>query len=181
LIYRSESAELRSASRRGLPALTNRLNAARWFPKKGDVVVTNGKRSGLALPLGADMQQEGIMPRRILPTQSKLTIGVDRRQLLGSAAVIATTGIVPGIAHSGAAKQTEVIDAVETSEILPACNVCAVTARRLAEIRRNQIRAEGGLPLLSITRELRRMKEAADAADFREFAAVHRKAFGTKF
>ena len=56
----------------------------------------------------------------------------------------------------------------------PEWNVCAVTARRLEEIAtRNRSRQEAGLPLLSITKELRRMKEAADTAEFEAFAETH--------
>jgi hypothetical protein len=59
-------------------------------------------------------------------------------------------------------------------------NVCAITARRLEKIaERNRIRAEAGLPLLSIPKELRLMKEVDDAAaeteQFEAFAAVHRQ------
>jgi hypothetical protein len=56
-------------------------------------------------------------------------------------------------------------------------NLCAATARRIEEITaRNRIREEACLPLLSISKELRRMKEAADAAKFEAFADVHRGA-----
>ena len=56
-------------------------------------------------------------------------------------------------------------------------NVCAATARRIEEIvARNRIRAEACLPLLSIPKELRRMKEADDATEFERFAAHHRQA-----
>jgi hypothetical protein len=58
-----------------------------------------------------------------------------------------------------------------------ALNVCAETAQKIEEIvARNIIRAEAGLPLLSIPRELRRMKEVADEAAFEQFADRHRQA-----
>jgi hypothetical protein len=41
---------------------------------------------------------------------------------------------------------------------------------------RNIIRAEAGLPLLSIPTELRRMKQVTDAMAFEEFADRHRQA-----
>jgi hypothetical protein len=53
--------------------------------------------------------------------------------------------------------------------------VCAATARRIEEIAaRNRIRQEARLPLLSIPKELRRMKEATVAAKFEVFADAHR-------
>src|SRR5689334_7040808 len=59
----------------------------------------------------------------------------------------------------------------------PALNVCAATARRIEEIvARNQIPEEVGLPLLSIPKELRRVKTADDLAEFERFAAQHRDA-----
>ena len=57
-----------------------------------------------------------------------------------------------------------------------AWNVCGRTAPKMEKIAaRNRIREEAGLPLLSIPRELRRMKQAADATAFERFAAVHRQ------
>ncbi len=51
-----------------------------------------------------------------------------------------------------------------------AANVCAVMATRLAEIaRRNRLRNEYGLPLLSVAAELRRMKAAADIEKVEKF------------
>jgi hypothetical protein len=68
------------------------------------------------------------------------------------------------------------VPSILTSEPSP-LNVCAATARRIEEIvARNRIREEACLPLLSIPKELRRMKEAADAAAFEAFANVHRAA-----
>ena len=101
--------------------------------------------------------------------------GFNRRQLLGSAAGLVTAGIAPGIdqARRGAVP-AEVADLRNPEPIPPSLNVCAVTARRLAEIAaRNRIREEAGLPLLSMPRELRRMKQAADEVEFETFAAVH--------
>jgi len=42
--------------------------------------------------------------------------------------------------------------------------------------RRNEIRREAGLPLLSVTRESRRVKKREDAHEFEQFAAAHEKA-----
>jgi hypothetical protein len=47
---------------------------------------------------------------------------------------------------------------------------------RLREIaERNRIRQDAGLPLLSVPKELRRMKEAADTEKFIKFADAHRE------
>jgi hypothetical protein len=80
---------------------------------------------------------------------------------------------VPSYEQAEAANPPELVSAAET----PAWNVCAVTARRIAEIaKRDRIRQEAGLPLLSIAKELRRMKTAEDQAEFEAFAAVHQSA-----
>ena len=112
------------------------------------------------------------------PTQSEPGFSVDRRQLLASAAAL-SIGTVPGIeaaaevANSGPAVPVAEIARSETA----ACNVCAGTAQKIQEIAsRNIIRAEAGLPLLSIPKELRRMKQVADAREFEEFADRHRQA-----
>ena len=55
-------------------------------------------------------------------------------------------------------------------------NFANITNFRLREIaERNSIRQEAGLPLLSVPKELRRMKEAADAEKFRAFVEANRK------
>ena len=100
-------------------------------------------------------------------------LSLDRRQLLTSAAVIAATGIVPSYEQVKAATPSELGGSAE----IQTWNACAGTARKIAEIaKRNQIREEAGLPLLSIAKELRRMKTAEEQAEFEAFAAVHRRA-----
>jgi hypothetical protein len=112
-------------------------------------------------------QQEGYMAK---PIQSEPALSLDRRQLLTSAAVIVGAGIVPSYEEVEAANAAQVVSVAE----IPAWNVCAATARRIAEIaKRNQIRQEAGLPLLSLPKELRRLKKAEDQAEFEAFAAVH--------
>jgi hypothetical protein len=77
-----------------------------------------------------------------------------------------------------APKRTKLLGGPASAPALksPVSNLCAATARRLEEIaERNSIREEAGLPLLSIAKELRRMKKAADAAEFEAFAALHNK------
>ena len=110
--------------------------------------------------------------------QSELTVSLDRRQLLTSAAGVVAAGILPGSDQVQAVNQTEAVCSASTPEWeSPLLNVCAATARRLEEIaERNRIRQDARLPLLSIAEELRRMKEADDAAEFQAFAAIHREA-----
>jgi hypothetical protein len=112
------------------------------------------------------------------PKQSEPSLGLDRRQLLASAAVITAAGIVPKAEAAQAANPGEVANAAElTTSDVPTWNVCAGTARKIKEIAaRNIIRAEAGLPLLSVPQELRRMKQVTDAMLFEEFADRHRQA-----
>src|ERR1700730_6614032 len=112
------------------------------------------------------------------PKQSEPSLSVDRRQLLVMAAAL-SIGTVPGI--EAAAEVTNSGPAVPVAEIArsetAAWNVCAGTARKIKEIAaRNIIRAEAGLPLLSVPQELRRMKQVTDAMAFEEFADRHRQA-----
>jgi hypothetical protein len=97
---------------------------------------------------------------------------MNRRQLLTTVAAIPMSGILPPQVAADAVP----VPSIPTSE--PShLNVCAATARRIEEIiARNRIRAEACLPLLSIPQELRRMKEATDAAKFGAFANAHRAA-----
>ena len=111
------------------------------------------------------------------PTQSEPGLSLDRRQLLVSAAAL-SVGSIPGIeaaevSNSGQAVTVAKFARSETA----AWNVCAGTARKIKEIAaRNIIRAEAGLPLLSVPQELRRMKQVTDAMAFEEFADRHRQA-----
>jgi hypothetical protein len=113
--------------------------------------------------------EEGYMAK---PIRSEPALSLDRRQLLTSAAAIAATGIVPSYEQVEAVNPAELGGAAE----IPTWNVCAVTARRIEEIaKRNRIRQENGLPLLSIAKELRRMKTAEEEAKFEAFSAIHRE------
>jgi hypothetical protein len=110
------------------------------------------------------------MARRDFP------LSIDRRRLLISAAAITTTGILPGVKLADAAAA----DVLQSSPLTPkvqSVNFCAATARRLVEIaRRNEIRREANLPLLSIAKELRRMKKQEELEVFNRFEAVHGRA-----
>ena len=104
-----------------------------------------------------------------MATQIPRRLTMNRRQLLATVAAIPMSGIVPPQVSADAVP----VPSIPTSEPSP-LNVCAVTARRIEEITaRNRIREEARLPLLSIPKELRRMKEADDAAAFEVFADVH--------
>ena len=108
--------------------------------------------------------------------ESNLSAGMNRRSLLTSAAALTFAHIVPAVDCPEAAgtKAIAPISPLFTAQATP--NVCAATARRLREIAaRNELRRQAGLPLLSVSRELRRMKIQADAEEFDGRAAVHRK------
>jgi hypothetical protein len=97
---------------------------------------------------------------------------LDRRQLLGgAAAVTAISGIPAGEPAMAAPQPAEAANLPASLRFTPA------TSRRLEEIAlRNRFRNEAGLPLLSVVRELRRMKTVEDEERFNQFAALHRKA-----
>ena len=150
------------ASRRGLASSTNLSSATRWFPK-GDVA-ENGKYSGRQ----PSQPMERVMV--ILPS-------INRRQLMTATATIAVAGLAPnptpaeGLANSAVAQPTEPL---VPPAVVQAGNFDSVTILRLREIaQRNRIRQEAGLPLLLVPKELRRMKEAADAERFRKFSDAH--------
>jgi hypothetical protein len=105
------------------------------------------------------------------------TSGINRRQLLTSAATITVAGIAPGIADTEPLRSR--IAQPTTKAVAPLgaeAHFDPVTVLRLREIaERNRVRREAGLPLLSVPKELRRMKEAAELEKFRKFADAHRK------
>jgi hypothetical protein len=109
--------------------------------------------------------------------QSGLDFSLDRRQLLTAAAAATVAGVVPTEITEAATPAAAIEPAPLPVSHSPALNVCDATARRIEEITaRNRIRQEAGLPLLSIPRELRKMKLADDLAEFEKFAAIHRQA-----
>jgi hypothetical protein len=96
--------------------------------------------------------------------------------LLATGAVVATAAIALRADRVDAALVDKVQLPALTPEV-PPLNVCAATARRLLDIaRRNEIRREANLPLLSITKELRRMKDQEKLEEFERFEAVYGKA-----
>jgi hypothetical protein len=112
------------------------------------------------------------------PKQSEPSLSLDRRQLLAATAVVTAAGIVPNAEAAGGPNSAQAASVTKTwvSET-PALNVCASTARKMKEIaQRNRIRKEAALPLLSIPKELRKIKNVEIAAAFEEFADLHRQA-----
>jgi hypothetical protein len=104
---------------------------------------------------------------------------LSRRQLFSSAATITAAGFAHNVGFEAHAKSDIAEQApalAPPSEEPQAQKFCPVTLLRLREIaERNRVRQEAGLPLLSVPKELRRMKEAADAEKFRNFAEAHRR------
>jgi hypothetical protein len=112
------------------------------------------------------------------PKQSEPRLSLDRRRLLASAAAL-SVGNIAGVdtAHQVFNSGQAVTVAEMPTSNAAARNVCAGTARKIEEIAaRNIIRAEAGLPLLSVPQELRKIKDAEIAAEFEQFADRHRQA-----
>ena len=101
--------------------------------------------------------------------KTDFVLNINRRRLLVSAAALPAASIVP----IGKPADTAAAGGIRSFAIAPeaeAANVCSVTATRLAEIaRRNRLRYEFDLPLLSVPAELRRMKTAADTEKVKRF------------
>jgi hypothetical protein len=87
-------------------------------------------------------------------------LSIDRRQLLTSAVAVTATGILPGTKRGDAAAADVLQPSPLTPQQAEPPNFCGATARRLVEIAlRNELRQEAKLPLLSVPKELRRMKK----------------------
>ena len=104
--------------------------------------------------------------------QSDAPIVVDRRKLLAAAAAMTAVNTMPTMADAEAVPRP-----VQSSALPPGVQtqkVCAATARRLLEIsRRNELRRAAQLPLLSIPKELRRIKQQEELEAFSWFEAAH--------
>jgi hypothetical protein len=104
-------------------------------------------------------------------------LAIDRRRLLVSAAAITSARIAPGLEGANAAASPDFPQSPQQRLEAQPRNFCATTARRLLEIaRRNEIRREANLPLLSLAKELRRMKRQEELEEFSRFEAAHSKA-----
>ena len=110
------------------------------------------------------------MDKRISPQDLAV---LDRRQLLRGAAAATAIRALPASERAVAAPQE-----IEASANLAGwSHFSADTLRRLEEIAlRNRLRKEAGLPLLSVVKELRRMKTVEDGERFNQFVALHKKA-----
>jgi hypothetical protein len=101
---------------------------------------------------------------------------IERRRLLVSVAALAAFRIA---SDGKCAKDASLTTAARPPSSAPGVqglNVCAATAHRLLEIeQRNLLRAEANLPLLSIPKELRRMKQQEVSKEFERFAADRTK------
>jgi hypothetical protein len=106
-------------------------------------------------------------------------LDINRRHLLTSAATTAVVGIARNIPRASFIANSEITNSdspAPSYAAIKAQSYSNITIRRLREIaERNSIRQEAGLPLLSVAKELRRMKEAADAEKFRAFVEANRK------
>jgi hypothetical protein len=107
--------------------------------------------------------------------RAKFPVSINRRRLLTAAGAVTATGsILPSVKLADAAAADVLQPLTPKAEH---ANFCAATARRLVEIaRRNEIRREANLPLLSIRKELRRMKKQEDLEEFERFQAAYGKA-----
>jgi hypothetical protein len=109
-------------------------------------------------------------------TEADFPLNIDRRRLLATGAAVATTAIALRADRVDPALADTVQLPALTPEVLP-LNVCAATARRLVEIAlRNELRQEAQLPLLSVPKELRRMKKQEELEEFDRFEAAYGKA-----
>jgi len=119
--------------------------------------------------------QEGTLAKTDTP-QSDGFIVVDRRNLLTAAAAMTAASTIPTLTTAEGIRES-----IQPSVLPPgirAPKVCAATARRLLEIcRRNELRRAAQLPLLSIPKELRRMKQQEELEAFSWFEAAHGPAF----
>jgi hypothetical protein len=111
------------------------------------------------------------MARRDIP------LSINRRRLMTAAAAVTASGVLPGVKRAAAAAAPDLFQSPPlTLEVEPR-NFSAATARRLVEIaRRNEIRREARLPLLSVPKELRRMKKQQELEEFDRFEAAYGKA-----
>jgi hypothetical protein len=110
--------------------------------------------------------------------QSEPSLSFDRRQLLAATAAVTAVGFVSNADAVGAINSAQAVNAAKISlSGKEALNVCAGTARKIEEIaQRNRIREQARLPLLSVPKELRKIKNAETEAELELFSAQHRQA-----
>jgi hypothetical protein len=117
------------------------------------------------------------MAKPRIPDRSE-TLEIDRRQVLLASAVALTAARMALVAEKAdatePAQEIGLTNAPPVSSEAEASTLSDTTALRIQEIEaRNRLREEVGLPVLSISKELRRIKTAADQGVFRQFEASH--------
>jgi hypothetical protein len=107
-----------------------------------------------------------------MPEEICHAFAINRRRLLASAAAATTAALAPPFGEPGEAA------AIQTEPLAPgvaAQSFSAANAKRLLEIaRRNSLRKEAGLPLLSVSKEIRLMKSVEAAERFARFSEALR-------
>ncbi len=115
------------------------------------------------------------MAKRSFPKSSEYPPSLDRRRFLASAA-LATTASIAAAINPAETTLAETVQPLPSPSEVPTLRLSAITTSRLAEITaRNNLRKEVGLPLLSIPKELRRIKTAEANARFVKFSETFRK------
>jgi len=111
-----------------------------------------------------------------LPNPSE-RLRIDRRTLIKAS--IITANLAPSVPLFDSEPVVSVITSSTASDSIR--NVCANTSRRLAEIvRRNELRRQASLPLISVAQEFRRLKTIESSQDFANFAERFRSRVQTK-
>jgi hypothetical protein len=110
------------------------------------------------------------MARRDFP------LSINRRRLMTAAAAVTATGSISPVLKRADAAAPDFLQPSQLRSQAEPANFCAATARRLLDIaRRNELRREANLPLLSIARELRRLKDQETSEEFSRFEAAYGK------
>jgi hypothetical protein len=103
--------------------------------------------------------------------------GISRRRLLGSVAAATVSGVAPALRRVDAEVMPDAAQTASAAPDVSALNLSATMATRLLAIeQRQQIRREAGLPLLSVIKELKRMKTAETNEKCAQFEAAHGEA-----
>lgn len=104
--------------------------------------------------------------------QAEQAFAINRRRLLTSATAVTAAAIAPPLGEPG---EAAAIQPVPLTPKAPAQTFSAANAKRLMVIaRRNSLRKEAGLPLLSVTKEIRLMKSIETAERFATFSETFR-------
>jgi hypothetical protein len=115
------------------------------------------------------------IPDRVEP------LDIDRRQVLLASAVALTAAGMASVTENAEATEPAqkpgLINAPPVSSDAWVAHMSETTASRIQEIEaRNRLREEFGLPVLSVPKELRRMKTAANQEVLHRFGASHANA-----